>query len=208
MNYKPLSSEHYKSIEDYLKKHDIKLFVADFNGVLDNYYETKYSFLLDVLGKENEHHFAELVIFTDTEYINNRNATLDRSVRRFFDGHGIPFDERVKKELKKGEQRSHITPQAREFLLNLGIPYVIYTSQHSDVMRESMDGHEAALYSRDRTGNEKPSVANLQKILNEFELEPGQVCVLGDGLIDDLLPAKLLGMHTILVSPFADVSIG
>jgi FMN phosphatase YigB (HAD superfamily) len=199
-----VNQSQFEAIRAYLQQQEIELLISDFNGVLDDYYTQKYAFLSEVLGPDNQEYLAALAVFTDTEYMVNRSATLEQSVEKFFANHGIAYTDATRAVLSRGGVKSFITAEAREFLAQLNVPFVIYTSQNAEVMAESLNGLQVDLYSRDRTGREKPSVQNLEMILNDYNVTPERVCVLGDGLIDDLMPARLMGMKTVLISPFAD----
>lgn len=198
-----VGSSQFDAIHSYLKDEQVKLLITDFNGVLDDYYRQKYTLLSNVLGEDNQHLLAALAVFTDTEYLVNHNATLEQSIDTFFTHHGIEQDAATQAVLLRDKVASSLTDEAHDFLTQLAIPYVIYTSQNAATMKQSLRGLHADVYSRDRTGREKPSIQNLEMILRDYDMSPEQVCVIGDGLIDDLMPARLIGMKTILISPFA-----
>lgn len=193
----------FAMVSDYLKDEQVKLLISDFNGVLDDYYAQKYTFLRNILGHKYQSHLAALAVFTDTEYIVNRAGTLEASIEKYFNQQDLIFDDATRKIMNQGMASWSLTPEARGFLESLQTPYVIYTSQTADAIKKRLGDLEADIYSRDRTGREKPSVQNLEQILNDYNISPEEACMLGDGLIDDLMPARLMGMKTVLVSPFA-----
>ncbi|HEX6416272.1 MAG TPA: HAD hydrolase-like protein [Candidatus Saccharimonadales bacterium] len=203
---KTASREQFAAIDTFLKQHDIKLLISDFNGVLDDYYVQKYAYLAELLGEGHEMHLADFAVFTDTQYMADRTATLEQSLELFLEREILERPATTDDILQRGMHPARITSAAREFLERLSIPYVIYTSQGEAVITDSLGGYQADVYHRERTGREKPSTANLKMIAKDYGVPHEKVCVLGDGLIDDLMPARLLGMKTVLVSPFADVS--
>lgn len=50
----------------------------------------------------------------------------------------------------------------------------------------------------------KPSLDSLRKILEDNNLKVGDIIFVGDDPLLDLLPAKILGMKTVLVNSFVD----
>ncbi len=56
-------------------------------------------------------------------------------------------------------------------------------------------------------GAGKPSRRKLKKAIEEMNLPPSQVAMVGDRLFTDVLAGNRLGMFTILVEPMVDVAI-
>lgn len=56
------------------------------------------------------------------------------------------------------------------------------------------------VFSAEEFRESKPSKANLKKILSEMDFEPKNTVMVGNNPVKDLLPAKELGMTTILFS--------
>lgn len=203
-----LSSEDYRRILDYAVGKSIKLIICDFNGVLDDYYIQKYNYIESVLGEDHSAYMAELAVYTDIVYMSERATSIEDVIIRFYEMKGWKLDSRGLYALEKGVGKWHMTKEAEQFIRDsVGkTNLVIYTSQTSTSIKEAMprDLPLAGIYSRDLTRQEKPSVTTLEMICRENRVQPHEVCVVGDGLIDDLMPAKLLGAYTILVTPFAD----
>lgn len=203
-----LQKDDFDEILNFATKESIKLIICDFNGVLDDYYAQKYTYLESILGNERKDYLAALAVFTDTEYMRERTTTLETSVQKFFLEQGWQFGEREQLVLAQGMGQWSMTHYALQFIQNLpsDLHLVIYTSQLRNTLQKALPlaALNVKIYSRDVTGREKPSVENLAMICRENNVQPHDVCVIGDGLIDDLMPAKLFGTHTLLVSPFAD----
>ena len=209
MMYEVPAKQQFDAIRKHIASIKPELIICDFNGVLDDYYKCKYEYIRKVLGRAYSSHIAELAVFTDTEYINDHAATLEGSIRKYAFNHGLHLDENANAHLKKGMAPSSLAPSAELFLKQLApIPVVVYTAQPRtfvDQYAGFADGVE--WISCQQLGEAKPSVTNLQQIMHRSNVSGSEVCVIGDGLLDDLMPAKLLGAHTILVSPFADVTL-
>jgi predicted HAD superfamily phosphohydrolase YqeG len=198
-----LNKDDFAEIAEFIKSRDIKLLVADLNGVIDDYYNLKFAYLKRLLGDDDEY-FGRLVVYIEREYMSNREATLEQSVVKFYAENNLAFSDLQATILNEKLPRSMMTDVARSFFENLQTEYAVYTSLSEANAREALRGLECTIYSGDVTAETKPSVVNLQAIFNAHDVTADQVCVIGDGLVDDLMPAKLIGAHTILVSPFAD----
>ena len=193
----------YNRIARYISEHDIKLVIFDFNGLLDDYYTQKLEHLRRILGPGNEHYIPELLLGIERAYMMDRSATLEQSVEAFFRANEITMNADVQQQLKEPFQSSRLTDGARNFLDALDVPFVIYTAMTKEGAQQALGSAKYELFTRDAYQEDKPSIANLKVIVTRHGVQPSEVCVVGDGLIDDLMPASLMGMHTILVSPFA-----
>lgn len=191
----------FQAIENFVAERNIKFLILDFNGVLDDYYQRKVSYLKDVIGVENEHHLADLILYIDKQYMLNRSATIEQSFDKFFESRKLPITNEQRNKLTKPRTSSRLTEPARQFLDALRTPFVIYTSLSTQQLAQATGVCQYETYTRDLAKEDKPSIANLEIILGKYGYAADETCVVGDGLIDDLMPASLLGIHTILVSP-------
>lgn len=204
-----VSSSQFTQLSDEIMSRRVKLVICDFNGVLDDYYDCKYTYLRQVLGEQHAEHLAELAVFTDTEYARNQSATLEDSIRSYLASHRLMVDGLAEKTISTGMRRPELTPEGKSFLAQMPmLQVVVYTAQSRAIIDEYQDGSSGAEWiSAQELGEPKPSVQNLEKLMRRYSVAADEVCVIGDGLIDDLMPAKLLGMHTILVTPFTDTIV-
>jgi len=53
-------------------------------------------------------------------------------------------------------------------------------------------------------GEIKPSIKILSYLLKKYRLKAGDCLVVGDDILADIMPAKILGMRTILISDYVD----
>ena len=202
-----ISKNQFNSIKQYIEENDIQLLISDFNGVLDDYYAVKHEFLRLFLNTvdDGEHHFVRLTTATDIAYSHNKKATLQDTIRSYCTTHNIMITRKGKIILERGPKLSKMTPEAYSFLDSVGIPVLIYSAQPESGLCKSLRASEKSrLTIRAISGVQKPDPKGLKKLIEDENIALEKVCVLGDSLIDDLLPAKLLGAHTILVSPFAN----
>lgn len=207
MHFITPSKHDFDKIKEYVSLHDIGLLILDFNGVLDDYYAQKETFLRNVLGRENEHHLLELWLMIERAYIADRTTSINHSLTAYFETVGLPFTKTQSDMLAHSRVTSKLTNNAKVFLDSLDVPFVIYTSLSKEQATQSIGDNTYDLFTRDQYQEEKPSVANLVEIVKRYGVAPHQICIVGDGLTDDLMPAALMGMHTILLSPYADVLI-
>ncbi|MEO5949480.1 MAG: HAD family hydrolase [Candidatus Saccharimonas sp.] len=198
-----LSNVNYEAILQYADEHDIKLFVFDLNGVLDDYYIKKVSFLQNVLMREHEHLLPELWLAIERAYMMDHTATIKSSTEQFLNAKGLFMTEAQRDMLAHDMFSSQLTNEAKAFLDSLTIPFVIYTSLSTEQADKALVGSDYNLFTRDDYKEMKPSIANLEAIMTRYGATPQETCVVGDGLVDDLMPASLIGVHTILVSPYA-----
>lgn len=202
-----LSTSQFTQIKDDIAACHTQLIICDFNGVLDNYYQCKYDYLRNVLGDEYTEHLANLAVATDIAYRRNPSVSLEESIEKYIKEHGLTLTPSAKDCIATGMTRPNLTSSARTFIREVApTTLVVYTAQPQAVV----DEYKTSLSSVDwisaqQLGHPKPSIENLEELMRRYSVTADQVCVIGDGLIDDLMPAKLLGMHTILVSPFTDM---
>ncbi len=195
----------FNTINRYITDNNIKLLIIDFNGVLDDYYERKADFLRDVLGSENKHHLPELLLAIERAYLLDRTATIEQTCEQFFASMDTPLTELQRNRLANNMFASQLTDRSRVFLDSLEVPFVIYTALSDEQVRRVEGLEKYQLFTRDQYQEAKPSIANLKFIMRHCSVDPAEVCVVGDGLIDDLMPASLIGAHTILVSPYVNL---
>jgi len=60
------------------------------------------------------------------------------------------------------------------------------------------------IYGKEDLDEPKPSIKNLEVICRKLKIAPNRAVMIGDNVVLDLMPAKLLGMQTILYSKFLD----
>jgi len=198
------SSDQFDAIRLYLVENSIELLITDYNGVLDNYYNQKKIFFLNVLG-DNKKLLADLWVHVEKEYLKNNTVGIGDSIKLFFAHRDLVLSGKQERELVKGIENLRITQEATHFLDDLEIDFIIYTSLNEPQLLESMGDKKYAKYTRDDASEGKPSSVNIVDIVQKYNIDISKVCVLGDGLTDDVMPAKLLGAHTILVSPYVSM---
>lgn len=194
----------FKMIEDYIDEQSIKFVILDYNGVLDDYWKRKVQYVEGILGPEGKAYLPDLMLEIDKQYMLDRSATIENSFIRFCVSRNISISEHQKLLLDQAMPLSLMTDTARDFLDRLKVPFVIYTSLNRDQAQRSIGIDRYSLFTGDQLEESKPSIKNLKNILAQYGYNASDSCMVGDGLFDDLMPAKLLGMHTILVTPFVD----
>ncbi len=202
-----LTISDYDAVRMYVNEHAIALLILDFNGVLDDYYTQKIIFLRSVLEEHQARYLPELLLTIERAYMTDRSATVEQSVERFFAATDMPITGVQRNMLTRHKITSQLTGKAKAFLDSLEVPFVIYTALSRDQAEQSLGTSRYDLFTRDQYQEDKPSIENLRVIMERYGVAPEQTCVVGDGLIDDCMPAALIGAHTILVSPYANVLV-
>ncbi len=86
---------------------------------------------------------------------------------------------------------------------------ILLTSGNKEKIMELMQKYGikkyiAKFYFTKEMGMKKPSIDLLEKIIEENGIDKRKSMVVGDDIIKDHMPAKLLGMKTVLYSKFVD----
>jgi len=82
----------------------------------------------------------------------------------------------------------------------------ILTRSSEDMIRETLEKHgKGGFFEIYRT--KKPSTKTLREIMKKHSLKPEECIMTGDDVTLDLMPAKMLGMKTILRSSYVDYFI-
>ncbi len=77
-------------------------------------------------------------------------------------------------------------------------------SVDSWLKRHKIGKYFSKIYTAQDSGIEKPSVDALELILKENGLKGNECVMVGDDVTKDMLPAKLIGMKTVLLSSIVD----
>ena len=80
----------------------------------------------------------------------------------------------------------------------------IVTRSSIDMIKGALNRHKDIKNSFEIYRTEKPSTKTFKKILTENSLKPEECIMVGDDVTLDLMPAKMLGMKTILRSGYVD----
>jgi len=201
----------------------IRVVLFDFNGVLDKINEERIRAIEDVVEDIDvnlKKHAAEVLVDIEMFDKYNPSDTMKNIVTKAF----AKFLE--KKEIKNydAEKLSDKYTKAREkykgiqgktenvlkYLKSKGMKlFIVSHSKKADIMHLFMkhnisDNFFDAIYSTQDLGLKKPNMEILEKIIKENNLKPESCIFIGDNIIEDMLPAKAIGMKTVLISDFVD----
>lgn len=182
------------------------MFIFDVNGVLDTHpmFQTEACRQLGLTDLEINHFLVAL----ERNYEEAKSAGLEEHIRL-----SLPEKHRhlQNKLAEHFRQQNHINSSAQSLMERIskkGIPIAIYSSLSSTewerLQRESTKDIQYKFWGRDMLPEAKPSMTNLLTICAYAKVEPSTAVMVGDNIISDLFPAKLLGMRTILISPWVD----
>ncbi len=201
----------------------IKAVLFDFNGVLDKINEERLKSIESVLGEVDSNlkkHAAEVLVNIEMIDKYSPSDTMVKIVAKAF----VKFFE--KKEIRNydAEKLSDMYMKAREkykgiqdkaenvlkYLKDKGMKlFIVSHSKKSDILNLFLkhnisDNFFDAIYSTQDLGLKKPNIEILEKIMKENNLNPENCMFIGDNIIEDMLPAKAIGMRTVLISDFVD----
>ncbi len=207
INMHRLTTSDFVQIYKFLQDNNIKLLISDLNGVLDNYYDIKWNYLRELLGSNLINHFPELYVYIEKRYIANNAISIEQAIKEYFLKSKLSISTEQQLLLDKGMGLPTITTEAKRFLDSVYLPFVIFTSMTSDKAKKVLMNSTYEIVGSDINLDKKPSILLLKTIIEKYKIKPSESCILGDGLIDDLMPASLIGAHTILVSPYSEILI-
>ncbi len=200
----------------------IKAVVFDFNGVLDNMNAERLNALRDVLQRVGDFEGRAGEVLVDIEMIDRYHSTdsmrniVTRALAKFFkknDVHG--FDPKkmaglYAKKRKKYRKSCDGLKSVLKYLRSKGMKlFIVSHSKKADITgmfskQGISENFFEKIYSTQELRLKKPSTEILNEMMSENGLKAGECVFIGDSVVEDLLPAKVVGMRTVLVSEFVD----
>lgn len=202
-----------------------KLLIIDFDGPVNDLIKTKKLILKKVaknlkiyIDCRTQKHF---LTYIDQIYQNEKITNYQKIIKRCLiklKEHGLLeikepeikrfaflFEKNVRKSVKVN---IHFLKILKKIKAKNKIKLCIYSSQIKNKVIRLLKEQDVKLfdiiYGRDNFNEPKPSVKNLEKICDELGVLPKDTLMIGDNAVMDLMPAKLLGMTTLLINPFVD----
>ncbi|MBR5904763.1 MAG: HAD family hydrolase [Alphaproteobacteria bacterium] len=199
-------------IDDFMKyasHYDVLIF--DINGVLDNNHDAKVKMLSDAFPDLSKLQVAEINVGMERAYEKSKNSSTASHIASACAGNGIVIDDSKAEELsKKYYELNRIKPEIIKFLNKLSETnkVCLYTS----LSREKVDSitsryplsSKVVVFAREDQVESKPSIRNLEIILQKLDVPVEKAILFGDNVAVDIMPAHLLGIKTVLVSNYVD----
>jgi FMN phosphatase YigB (HAD superfamily) len=203
----------------------IKLIIVDFDGPINDLLSAKKKTIIELCKKFhinlNKKTRNEFVNFIDHYYVNDRidnyKELIRRCLRRLKKDHLIVCEQDVIESfsdlfsvylfdyLKPNKKIISALSKTKRAFPEIKI--CIYTNQSRQYVEDFFKkGHLdftqfIKVYSKDFFKEHKPSIKNLETICHEQDVIFNQTMMIGDDPTQDLLPAYILGMKTILFNP-------
>ena len=211
------------------KINNIKLIISDFDGPIHDLNATKiltFKTLCKLEGMEfnKSAHYTFLVLI-DQYYELNRctdykeitryalekmnSVGIIRGSKKQIHNFSEKFYEKLKLLLIPNRPLLNTLSQIKTSQQDMKC--VVYTSQYSSFVLDffSITGVDSGIfdkiYGKEEFLESKPSLSNLEKICEDYSVKPFEVIMIGDSPVQDIMPAKFLGMRTWLVSPIVDM---
>jgi len=209
----------------------MKLIILDFDGPINNQIEAKREALqktAEELSIElTEKNIWEIVNYIDqiyeTEKIYDYAEIINKSLAKLVSNNSLNLNNETVDKFatifsEKMQNIVHLSRDVEIFIKearrkNADLNVCIYSTQiESEIKRLlNISGIDRNLFDRiyDRNYFEepKPSTVNFEKILEDFHVEPREVVMVGDNVAVDLAPAKMLGIKTVLLNQFVDLTV-
>jgi len=196
----------------------IKALIFDLNDTLDESTNVKLKAMRDALKSAGVRIEASLVgrIMVDIERIDLRNPQLGMDEIVYLALERLETNPKAKRRICKEyalqrEKGKDISDEFIEMLPLLADKYrlMIFTGGPRKGADRWLDRHGikkyfSEVYITGELGLHKPSVEALERILKDQSLKASECIMIGDDVIKDLLPAKTLGIKTILLSEIVD----
>jgi len=198
----------------------IKAIIFDFSGTLDNLDEIRLSAveksLLEIRKEIEPEKILEEAKEVIVEIFRLDTEMQSASIKEIFqEAIKIKYPEILKDKIEKmwdiynGERKKR-RDILESFLKNFETlskyKLFILTRSSADMIRETLEKHgKAGFFEIYRT--KKPSTETLREIMEKHSLKPEECIMTGDDVTLDLMPAKMLGMKTILRSSYVDYFI-
>jgi len=213
----------------------IKAIIFDLNGTLDNtdkafttaFFLTLKNFLPTRKNKELEIFARELLVFfwqadkiADLYYPNwSMNEIIEFAVKKWMKFRGIKINSRLFARNYNSIRKEFLTikPEFLKLIKSLHPKLLKFIFSQGNT-KEDINAllNKAKLNENDFTEivttkmfkkETKPSLPILTYILKKYSLKPKECLMVADDVFLDLMPAKILGMKTILISDYVDYSI-
>jgi HAD superfamily hydrolase (TIGR01549 family) len=186
----------------------MKTIIMDFNDTIDNTAQAELRALIRVIKEfKLKIKASELLINLYFNYLYS-SEDYDKVVKKTL------LESGVKKELIKsalkifGKEADEIRIKEGFFKIANNFKIIIFTSADKESIiklleKSSIKTDKIAFYDK----IQKPSLRELKKVIIEQGLNPKETIYIGDDVLKDLLPAKKLGLTTVIISDYVDYNI-
>lgn len=200
-----------EDVIQYIKSNlkEIDLVIFDWNGVLDNQECAKRKLIRKVIGEAHKDIENSILVDIERNFEQKKELPFEQNLRLVFKQNNFQIEGTDLHELVSEFSEDILSSSKLQTLLGLRsyVRLAIYTSANLHIDAEmtlALSDANVLVYDRARLIEEKPSIKNLREICKTLGIVPERTMMIGDNPTQDLMPAKLLGMHTILMNPYVD----
>ena len=202
-----------------------KLIILDFDGVLFNLTVAKIKTihqLSRLLGLEINPFLVDKILnYINQIYEQEKILDYKKILKRIFaklkknkEFDITPYQQKIFSTSFSSylEKNSHIDRRIVSLLNSLSkkaIKTCVYSSRprlsiRAIIKKSKVNFRFDKIYGREDFDEPKPSIKNLKAICKDFGISPRNALMIGDNLVTDIIPAKSIGMRTILYSNSTD----
>jgi predicted HAD superfamily phosphohydrolase YqeG len=144
-------------------------------------------------------------------YESNKSNGTDYHISQALAANGITISESDSIRLANNYfNLNRIKPEIIKFLNELADRKKVYL--YTSLSRAKVDfiaslhplSPNIMIFAREEQIESKPSIRNLQKIMRHADTSPERSILFGDNIAVDIMPAKLCGIKSVLVSNYVD----
>lgn len=200
-----------------------KLIIVDFDGPINNLIKSKKSAIKNICRKINVKISPlgqiHLLTYIDQIYENKRIYSYKKIIKlglrklkrnkliKINEKQITKFSSLFEEEISTIKLNHRFLEILKKIKKEKKFTLCVYTSQTRKWVTKALEGYKNLfdhIYCQENFAEPKPSVQNIIKICKESGINPKNAIMIGDNPTIDLMPAKLLGMETVLINQFVD----
>lgn len=194
-----------------------KAMILDFNDTIDDNFEVKREAMTKLLGAQGRgRNVDKVLVEIDKVDLMHPDWDMEKIVAAALKDvlPGVAESEAneiAKKYMQYRLKHARLNATFVKAAPKLAKKYkiILLTSGNKEKVMELMQRYKikkyiARFYFTRELGIKKPSIDLLERIIKENNIDRRKSIVVGDDVIKDHMPAKLLGMKTVLYSKFVD----
>jgi len=196
-------------LKQYCAGYDLVIF--DINGVLDNNHDAKVAMLSAEFPEMSDLLISKVNIDMERAYEKSQSGSTASHIQIALGDNGIVIDDAKANVLSNTYyDLNRIHPELIDFLNELS--QVKKVCLYTSLSREKVDfitsrgtlSPDILFFSREEQVESKPSIRNLERILDITGVPADKAILFGDNVAVDIMPAHLLGIKSILTSNYVD----
>ena len=196
-------------IMEYASHYDLLIF--DINGVLDNNHNAKVEVLSAAFPQLSDLEISKVNVAMERAYEKSKSSSTASHIADALLDNGISIESAKAEELSAAYyDLNRVNPEIIEMLNSLAQTkkVCLYTSLSKAkvdyITSKGTLSDDVLVFSRDVQLESKPSIRNLEAILEQTGVSADRAVLFGDNVAVDIMPANLLGIKAVLVTNYVD----